>query len=888
MAQRKFIIDGGFQSTDDSIIEANLEMTGNILPTVDSDGTTGYDLGSPTKKWRDLYLSSGSLYIDGQKVMESDAGTIVVQADPDQSLTTKVTGTGVLTFQSATSVNMAATLQMQAGKKITDAGGNAVVFGDKVDMDNNQIINVGAPTADGHAATKLYVDGLVGNISTSAITEGDSEIEIADLGTGTVGITVDGSQRFALSATALALTVPVTVNGATLATNAYVDSEISTLSAAVAAGAYGDSDVEAVLDSTPRFDAGLRLGENADLLIKANNNGDDILTIENNGGQAFFYGQKYLPADNGQTDLELEAKTGGKINVNAFRVYNVGTPTDATDATNKSYVDAEIAALDFNNVAGGIAVTGGDLDVSENLTLSGSSELQFASSTIVGDDPDATGNPAVCATSFRPTAGNTDLNLVAGTGGVVSLTGGDVSVAENLALSGSSELQFASSTIVGDDPDNAGNPAVCATSFRPTAGNADLNLRAGVGGTITFGDGRLTGVGTPTANTDATNKSYVDTYADQAEADAKAYTDTREVAITSAYQAYADQSEADALTDAKAYTDTRETAITTAYQAYADQAEVDAKAYADSVAATAVANTVDAAPATLDTLNELAAALGDDANFSTTITNSLATKATITYVDNEVTALEGADTALGNRVTVNEGDIVTIEADIVTINSTLGTHTADIATNAANIATNASDIVSGDTATLNSAQAYADQAELDAVAACEAKDVVRAAAAATDATNKANAAQTAAEATAQAYCNGEITTLDNALQAYADQAEADAISAAALDATTKADAAQSAAEATAAAALSTAVANIESSISTTRFHSSVTDVTNESTLAYTFTDLQGAEDYAVYVNRMLVRPSELTSVNLSTGVVTFASSVIADGDEIEVTGWKFS
>lgn len=35
---------------------------------------------------------------------------------------------------------------------------------------------------------------------------------------------------------------------------------------------------------------------------------------------------------------------------------------------------------------------------------------------------------------------------------------------------------------------------------------------------------------------------------------------------------------------------------------------------------------VDAAPGTLDTLNELAAALGDDANFSTTVTNSIATK----------------------------------------------------------------------------------------------------------------------------------------------------------------------------------------------------------------------------------------------------------------------
>lgn len=42
---------------------------------------------------------------------------------------------------------------------------------------------------------------------------------------------------------------------------------------------------------------------------------------------------------------------------------------------------------------------------------------------------------------------------------------------------------------------------------------------------------------------------------------------------------------------------------------------------------TAVANVIDSAPGALDTLNELAAALGDDANFATTVTNSLATKA---------------------------------------------------------------------------------------------------------------------------------------------------------------------------------------------------------------------------------------------------------------------
>ena len=45
---------------------------------------------------------------------------------------------------------------------------------------------------------------------------------------------------------------------------------------------------------------------------------------------------------------------------------------------------------------------------------------------------------------------------------------------------------------------------------------------------------------------------------------------------------------------------------------------------ASGLITTAINNLVDAAPAALDTLNELAAALGDDANFATTITNAIA------------------------------------------------------------------------------------------------------------------------------------------------------------------------------------------------------------------------------------------------------------------------
>ena len=63
--------------------------------------------------------------------------------------------------------------------------------------------------------------------------------------------------------------------------------------------------------------------------------------------------------------------------------------------------------------------------------------------------------------------------------------------------------------------------------------------------------------------------------------------------------------------------------VTATTQSASDNStKVATTAYAD----TAIANLVDSSPSALNTLNELAAALGDDANFSTTVTNSIATK----------------------------------------------------------------------------------------------------------------------------------------------------------------------------------------------------------------------------------------------------------------------
>ena len=63
---------------------------------------------------------------------------------------------------------------------------------------------------------------------------------------------------------------------------------------------------------------------------------------------------------------------------------------------------------------------------------------------------------------------------------------------------------------------------------------------------------------------------------------------------------------------------------------------------------------IDSAPGALNTLNELAAALGDDANFSTTVTNSLATKAPLASP-----ALSGTPTAPTAAASTNTTQIAT-------------------------------------------------------------------------------------------------------------------------------------------------------------------------------------------------------------------------------------
>ena len=78
--------------------------------------------------------------------------------------------------------------------------------------------------------------------------------------------------------------------------------------------------------------------------------------------------------------------------------------------------------------------------------------------------------------------------------------------------------------------------------------------------------------------------------------------------------------------------------LTSVPSEYVTDDELSAKGYQTaSQVSSAISNLVDSAPETLNTLNELAAALGDDPNFATTITKQIAQKADASDLDNYAT-----------------------------------------------------------------------------------------------------------------------------------------------------------------------------------------------------------------------------------------------------------
>ena len=429
---------------------------------------------------------------------------------------------------------------------------------------------------------------------------------------------------------------------------------------------------------------------------------------------------------------------------------------------------------------------------------------------------------------------------------------------------------------------------------------------------------------------DATSAAYdAAGSASTAESNANDYTDGRETAITTAYQSYANTAEADAVATASADATSKANAAQAAAEATAsadatskanaaqaaaeatasldattkanaaqaaaeatasadatakaDTAEENAESYTDTLIgdvtvngtggntvtdriASAVANLVDASPAALNTLNELAAALGDDPNFATTVATDIGTKvsksgdsmtgaltlaadptpnlhaATKQYVDAAESAAEAA------AASYTDGEISSLE-------TSLELYADQVELDAVSTANTYTD--GRETAITTAYQSYANTAEADAIST-----------AAADATTKANAAQAAAEVTAAA----DATTKANA-------AEADAISTASADATSKANAAQAAAEATASAdatsKANTAQSNAET-FATTAINALDTDDIEEGTSNKYFTDARSKTAAAELLTGATLQ--NITITGNGSGLTITAENGVADSD----------
>lgn len=65
------------QITGSLDISGSLDLVGNIIPTIDSI----YSLGSPTNKWKDVYVSTGSIYI-GNTVLSNSESILFLNSQP--------------------------------------------------------------------------------------------------------------------------------------------------------------------------------------------------------------------------------------------------------------------------------------------------------------------------------------------------------------------------------------------------------------------------------------------------------------------------------------------------------------------------------------------------------------------------------------------------------------------------------------------------------------------------------------------------------------------------------------------------------------------------------------------------------------------------------------
>ena len=186
----------------------NMTSTG-LFPSADDT----FSLGSSSFQWSDLYVGPGSLYVNGQKVLEDSSGSIVVSADANQNVSVQTSGSGDVQLDATGSglIALKSTVQIEDGNNITNSAGNGITFGSGLVSDSltskstdTNLVLAGNGTgivqvSDALTVTgNLTVQGTTSTVSSTTLTVADLNITVAQgaadaAAANGAGLTVDGS-----------------------------------------------------------------------------------------------------------------------------------------------------------------------------------------------------------------------------------------------------------------------------------------------------------------------------------------------------------------------------------------------------------------------------------------------------------------------------------------------------------------------------------------------------------------------------------------------------------------------------------------------------------------------------------------------------------------------
>lgn len=596
-------------------VDLSVAFTGSTLTSIIPTNSEQVDLGSASNKFRHLYLSPNSLFLGDTEVTLTGStlsvgGAAIAKANDLNTLETTVTNLST-TVSGHTS---------DIGANTTGVSDNATNISTNASSISalNTTVSSHTTTLASHASTlsshNTTLSGHTTSINTNTTNIGSNTSNIS---TNAGNISTNTSNISTNTGNIAANVTSIGVNASSITS---ILSDVSSLSSSLSSVNSSISGFQTEIDAT-QTGAGLNSDgsysantaatfissatslKNADNLLN-----DQLATVTSDlsslqstvqtiqSGNADDVTALQTEIDDTQTGAGLG--TGGAYTANSSSNYiqsatSLKTADDALDAQIKTNADAiSVNASSITSVLSRVTTLEAN-DLDDLVVVSNSNALSYSSA--------------------NNTLTLTDANIAAGEA---------TSLASEVALLLSGDVTASAVTFT------SGGTYTLTTSLSSALASTISNLKSDVASkqsALNF-DGSLT--------LSASTLSLTDSYARgllSAGGDLSYNSGTGAFSVTTYKSADFDTDLGNKTTDDVSegssnlyYTDAR-VASYLSTNSYADQSYVS----------TQISNLVDSAPGTLDTLNELAAALGDDPNFSTTVTNSIATKQTsLTLVDN--------------------------------------------------------------------------------------------------------------------------------------------------------------------------------------------------------------------------------------------------------------